>query len=124
MNESSHGVRGEESKCPEYEKDDGDCPQHGCLLLRNGADGKPRDLQLRRVPQHVRDGPRSEACYLSRIGAVLRGLVEHGQDQVAEWYGLGDLSSHVIAFLGCTSHLQQVPGHQLVGNEFSDLHRK
>jgi hypothetical protein len=32
VNEPSHGVRGEESKCPQHEKNDGDCPKHGRFL--------------------------------------------------------------------------------------------
>ena len=37
VNESSHSVRGEESKRPEHDKNDSDCPQHGFILLRSGT---------------------------------------------------------------------------------------
>jgi hypothetical protein len=60
---------------------------------------------------------------LSRIGAVLRGLVEDGQDQLAERYGLGIWVVMSLPFLGYACHLQHVPGHQVVGNEFSSLQR-
>jgi hypothetical protein len=37
MDEPTHGVGGEESKCPECDENDGDCPEHELLLSRNDA---------------------------------------------------------------------------------------
>src|ERR1017187_8626317 len=123
VNEASHSVRGEESKCPEHEKDDGDCPKHGRVLLGNHVGRLWCGLHPRRVPQHVRDGLRGQARDLARIGAVLRGLVEDGQDQLTE-RDLLNLGSHVLAFLGTRIPVQQNPGHQLVGNENGNLDYK
>jgi hypothetical protein len=91
------------------------------------------------VPQDFLDSLRGETRNLPRIVAVLRGLVVDGQDQLTEFYGHWDLGFHgfvpfweraarprVSRVAGAShlyTHLQQNPGHQLVSNEFNDLHR-
>ena len=93
-----------------------------------------------RVPQHLRHGLGGQARDFPRIRAVLCGFVEHGQDQLTEWYGLSDVFFHVLSpfLVGAFrrrvprrrgafclhTDLQQVPGHQFVGNEFRCLQRK
>jgi hypothetical protein len=69
---------------------------------------------------------------LTRIGAVLRGLVEDSLDQVAELYG----RSHIVFHGAPPRHgrsarpfrvqhqLQQIRGHRFVRSKFSTLQRK
>ena len=91
-----------------------------------------------RAPQHACDGLRGQMRDLPRISAVRRGVVEHDQYQLTEWDGLCGVVLHafletpipawcihkVTGAARLHTHLEQIPDHQTVGNEFDDLRRR